>query len=81
MSRDRRQEQNRLMKEWSRFYYDDRDLLIFILHQNGFTLEEIGELLDMKRQRVHVLVNKTRKRIENGELNLAEKFIKGGRQN
>ena len=69
------------MKEWSRFYYDDRDLLIFILHQNGFTLEEIGELLDMKRQRVHVLVNKTRKRIENGELNLAEKFIKGGRQN
>jgi len=81
MSRDRRQEQNRLMKEWSRFYYDDRDLLIFILHQNGFTLEEIGELLDMKRQRVHVLVNKTRKRIENGELNLAEKFIKGGEQN
>ncbi len=69
------------MKEWSRFYYDDRDLLIFILHQNGFTLEEIGELLDMKRQRVHVLVNKTRKRIENGELNLAEKFIKGGEQN
>lgn len=81
MSRDRRKEQNRLMKEWSRFYYDDRDLLIFILHQNGFTLEEIGELLDMKRQRVHVLVNKTRKRIENGELNLAEKFIKGGEQN
>lgn len=81
MSRDRRKEQNRLMKEWSRFYYDDRDLLIFILHQNGFTLEEIGELLDMKRQRVHVLVNKTRKRIENGELNLAEKFIKGGKQN